>query len=396
MRKLTHEIFLEKANRKHNNFYTYPEEYQGWSIPIKIICPKHGEFSQEPGNHMSRSGCQKCSVDRKTKTKDKFEEDAKEIHGEKYKYHLVEYKTAHTPIKIWCPIHGEFEQTPNAHLAGKGCDDCGGSKLKTTAKFIQEANDVHDYFYTYPFADYKNAFTPIKICCPIHGEFEQPPHSHLTGYGCGTCGGTKLKTLEEFIEEAELVHDKKYTYPLAEYKGGHVPIKICCPKHGEFEQPPSSHLAGHGCPKCITSRGEIKILGILKKLSIKNKPQYKNETCRGKKWLLPFDFGILDDDGNVLGLIEYQGVQHFRPIYFGKGMTKEAAERSFNDLQITDKIKKEWCKKNKIPLLCLRYDEDKDLRKNLEKFLKKCFKKSFLKRLKDSLKNIKIFFKKIF
>ena len=27
-------------------------------------------------------------------------------------------------------------------------------------------------------------------------------------------------------------------------------IKIACPKHGIFEQQPSNHLTGNGCPKC--------------------------------------------------------------------------------------------------------------------------------------------------
>ena len=49
-------------------------------------------------------------------TKEDFIERAKLFHNNKYDYSLVEYKNARTKIKIICPIHGIFEQTPDNHL----------------------------------------------------------------------------------------------------------------------------------------------------------------------------------------------------------------------------------------------------------------------------------------
>ena len=45
-----------------------------------------------------------------------FIQKAKSVHGNKYDYSLVEYVNSATKIKIICPIHGIFEQTPNNHL----------------------------------------------------------------------------------------------------------------------------------------------------------------------------------------------------------------------------------------------------------------------------------------
>lgn len=53
-----------------------------------------------------------------------FIQKAKEVHGDKYDYSLVEYKNSSTKIKIICPKHGVFEQTPNNHLSGCGCLSC--------------------------------------------------------------------------------------------------------------------------------------------------------------------------------------------------------------------------------------------------------------------------------
>lgn len=52
--------FLEVANRVHNNFYEYPEEYVLNTVKINIKCPKHGIFKQTPDNHKAGHGCRIC------------------------------------------------------------------------------------------------------------------------------------------------------------------------------------------------------------------------------------------------------------------------------------------------------------------------------------------------
>ena len=59
------------------------------------------------------------------------------------------------------------------------------------------------------------------------------------------------KTTTQFIVEAHSVHGEKYDYSEVKYVNTHVPVKIRCMEcGGVFLQEPSSHLAGHGCPKC--------------------------------------------------------------------------------------------------------------------------------------------------
>ena len=47
-----------------------------------------------------------------------FIEKAKKVHGDKYDYSKVNYINAKTKICIICPVHGEFLQEPNNHLIG--------------------------------------------------------------------------------------------------------------------------------------------------------------------------------------------------------------------------------------------------------------------------------------
>lgn len=84
---------------------------------------------------------------------------------------------------------------------------------------------------------------------------------------------TKLKTREQFIEEAKKVQGDKYDYSKVEYINNVTKVCIICPKHGEFWQLPKQHLRGQGCPKCGLERIAEKIRGR----KINHKPRLKHE-----------------------------------------------------------------------------------------------------------------------
>lgn len=113
-----------------------------------------------------------------------FIEKAKEIHGDKYDYSLVDYKSNKENVKIICPKHGIFEQWPNTHLRGWGCD-C--SKKSSTDDFIKKSIEIHENIYDYSLVEYKGHKKKIKIICPVHGVFTQTPCNHLNGHGCYKC-----------------------------------------------------------------------------------------------------------------------------------------------------------------------------------------------------------------
>jgi len=123
---------------------------------------------------------------------EEFIERAKKVHGDKYDYSMVEYVNAHTKVKIICPIHGEFEQMPNPHFNGSGCLKCSGSYKMSTEELISKAKEVHGNKYDYSLVEYKDSKTKIKIKCPIHGVFEQIPRTHLKGTGCMECKKTLI------------------------------------------------------------------------------------------------------------------------------------------------------------------------------------------------------------
>jgi hypothetical protein len=231
---------------------------------IIIICPIHGEFQQNASSHLNGQGCLKCS---RIKMSNRFKMSltgfiikAKRVHLDKYDYSEVAYKNSHIKIKIICPQHGGFFQTPDSHLRGAGCPKC--SHISTSKKladnkqiFIAKANKIHNEKYDYSLVVYENAHKKTDIVCPKHGIFHQEPDSHLHGNGCSICGRDRATEkqkcqLNEFICKANEIHNKKYDYSRVIYKNSHIKIKIICPQHGEFCQTPTSHLRGCGCPIC--------------------------------------------------------------------------------------------------------------------------------------------------
>ena len=125
-------------------------------------------------------------------TTEEFIAKAKAVHGDRYDYSKVEYVGSKTKVCIICKKHGEFLQSPQKHLKGQGCVKCHHKSMAKRyslgkEKFIEKANAVHNGFYGYSEVEYVNGHTKVKIICPIHGIFEQAPSSHLQGHGCPSC-----------------------------------------------------------------------------------------------------------------------------------------------------------------------------------------------------------------
>ena len=135
------EEFIKKARDIHGDKYDYSKvEYVNSSTKVCIICPIHGEFWQTPNQHLMNHGCSKCQYDYigelfRKKT-NKFIEEARQIHGDKYDYSKVVYKNDKTKVCIICPKHGEFWQTPGMHIQGQGCPTCNESQLEMYIRAI--------------------------------------------------------------------------------------------------------------------------------------------------------------------------------------------------------------------------------------------------------------------
>lgn len=112
------EEFIRAARQVHGNKYYYTKvKYKSARQKVEVVCLKHGSFFVTPNNHISKkSGCPKCGVGRMRSTTEDFIRRAREVHGDKYDYSESVYTNTRTKLKIICPKHGEFYQTPKIHL----------------------------------------------------------------------------------------------------------------------------------------------------------------------------------------------------------------------------------------------------------------------------------------
>lgn len=184
--------------------------------------------------------------------KERFVKLANEVHKGKYIYTEVEYKNSRTKVCIICPTHGTFWQNPNSHLQGCGCPKCQTQKRRRTLEeFIERANIVHQGKYKYDKSVYINDRTEMRITCPKHGDFLQKVAYHLNGNGCPKCAvENRTSNKEELIKKASIVHNGKYDYSKVNDCSVNEKVCIICPEHREFWQRMHDHLNGCGCPQC--------------------------------------------------------------------------------------------------------------------------------------------------
>lgn len=232
--------------------------------------------------------------------------------------------------------------------------------MSTTEEFIEKAKKVHGDNYEYNQVIYKGNNIKVKIFCnKCKKYFSQTPRSHLCGKGCKECSKKKrlLKnsmSLSDFIKKARRIHGNKYDYTQTNYINSYTKVKIHCNQcNNDFLQDPHSHLKRKGCPYCKQSKGETRIKVWLDVKKIKYKTQYRFYNCRNKL-PLPFDFYLPDYNT----CIEFQGAQHYFSVMQSNLAKSETIGKiEFVNLQKRDEIKRDYCKKNNIFLLEIKYNE---------------------------------------
>ena len=342
----------------------------------------------------------KVAQSKETKRAEKLKEliaKAKKIHKNKYDYSLSDLTTVREKTTIICPIHGEFQQTWDAHVNAKsGCPKCNGGYRYNNDEWIEEVNRIHKNKYDYSKTHYTKAKENVTIICHQkdelgveHGEFVVRAGNHMAGIGCPKCAGKYVPTTEEWIERAKKVHGDRYDYSKTKYCGSNKMVTITCPKHGDFEQTAYSHLSGNGCPMCnggvsmtqkefidgakrvhngkydydnakyvnAREKGAIKCHrhGIFYQTPEQHLRGQGCPKCKSSK-LENIVIKLLDDNNidyvyqyrlsnNLICdfllekeriIIECQGEQHYVPTFFGGDSNKNMVEKAFKLLQVSD------------------------------------------------------------
>ena len=381
-RKKTTSEFVSDARSVHGDRYDYFDgEYVSAMTKIKIICRKHGHFWQRPNDHLGGKGCSLCgrenTIAKRTSSLHSFIAKAQQVHGNVYDYSRAVYAKARKKLEVICLTHGSFWVAPVNHLsAHSGCPVCAAkarglanrqrltgsthdnfasTRAKRFANWLSSSREIHSDNYDYSKVRYKSNKDKVLIGCKKHGDFFTIPMKHIKGSGCPKCAGEERRLSQvDFIAKAIAVHGERYGYSRVVYKTGTDKVVIDCPEHGLFEQKPSKHLSGRGCPSCCESHGEKAIRVALENKGIGFRREVSFEECvnpeTGKK--LRFDFFI----PRLKMCIEFDGEQHFHARK--RGIFRDV---DVEQIQKRDAIKDEFCRDVGIHLLRIPYSRIKSV-----------------------------------
>lgn len=134
-----------------------------------------------------------------------------------------------------------------------------------------------------------------------------------------------------------------------EYKGYGHPLKMMCSCGNDFEVTVDHFIVGkYKCNECRVKQSAIadKVELWLNKNGVDYVKEKRFDDCVGKfNRTLPFDFYLPAYNACV----EVDGIGHYRPVAFG--VSKQDAEKAYQDRIKNDAIKDEYCKTHNINLL---------------------------------------------
>lgn len=289
------------------------------------------------------------------------------------KYSLIgEYKGSKNLTTFKHNVCGYvWEARPSGVLRLKGCPECqrlGNSTLPEDFPEIFYRKVNKKEFILDDTLPYSGQSNPIRI------KHTKCGNTFITYWGtftsnssCPHCRdyGGRRKSHDNYYKQVREMYGDEYEL-LSRYETALSPVKVRHNKCGnEFNIRAAHFISGHGCSRCNSSTGELLTRRSLNRLNIKFEEQYKFDDCIDKK-PLPFDFAVLSDSGNVVGLIEYDGSQHYQAFsHFG-------GEDKYRKQILHDSIKNSYANNNGYPILRIPYTlSSSELDKEVRKFIAK-------------------------
>lgn len=299
----------------------------------------------------------------KGKTHEQFLNEVKDNFGTEYSI-LTNYINARTKILIRHNIcEEEYERRPDS-VNNITCKTCSRQRY-THENIVKRIKDLVGNEYELK-ERYKAMERPISM---YHSKCDKTWKVNLhhfinNGTRCPVCYGKNIKKdTISFKEEVNELVGNTYLV-IGEYIDTHSNIIM---KHNtdkckhEFKVRPSDFLShGNRCPKCKSSKGEGVIRDWLENNNFSFEEQKK---FKGLEYKSPLSFDFYLECDSLKIAIEFDGIQHYRPVKAFGG------EERFKIQKKRDSLKNEFCIKNNIKLIRIPYLKIKNVDSILAKEL---------------------------
>lgn len=267
----------------------------------------------------------------------------------------TEYKNSKTKLDYICSNGHHTKIAWNMFKRGRRCVKCRNEKTgdRRRLNFDYVRSEFAKMDCKLLSTEYNGSQTLLDYICEC-GEISKITWGNFQqGVRCIKCGHEKTtekrRLAFEYIKKE--FEKEGCTLITDNYINVITPLEYICSCGNKTSSTFVNFKNREGCSFCSSkrSRGELKISKFLENSDVEYISEYKINGCRDKR-PVPFDFAITANN-LILGLIEYDGKQHFEPIDFFGG------EDSLQFVQEHDQIKNKYCEDNNIPLLRIPYTE---------------------------------------
>jgi predicted nucleic acid-binding Zn-ribbon protein len=272
-----------------------------------------------------------------------------------------DYINGRSPVNVSCVVCGHrWAPVGRSLITGHGCPKCGKIIAKETKKWHitheQFLNNIHERLKgkVEVLSEYVSCLKPVNVKCLRCDHAWSPLALYLyKGHGCDKCfrrdkGVLARLTHTQFLERVWQEHADTIEV-MGLYETGKHRIKVRCLQCNWAWNPIARRLFRRGCPRCCFSKGEKKIQRILESNAVSHMCQYTfQDLISPDGGRLRFDFAILS--GNALcHLIEYDGLQHFKPVKYLGGVKRFEVQKR------NDWLKDSYCSSRGIKLVRVPY-----------------------------------------
>ena len=185
---MSHRWTYERAKKfiEDAGYSMVSDEFHTTKDKIWIHCDKHGDKEVKFANFIQSRRCPECSKEHMT-SKRKTIDDARAL-AHRIGCELVStvYHDVKGELIARCPKHGEFPTTYLKMYVGTMCPQC--SYEKKFVDFSTVKDKINKAGYECLDDHYVDENTPIKMKCPIHGNFSQTYARLNQCRGCQKCG----------------------------------------------------------------------------------------------------------------------------------------------------------------------------------------------------------------
>lgn len=369
---------MGKLKYTYDEVKNYIENFDGYKLlddtyinnskKLKIRCPNNHIFEMNFGNFKQGKRCSICKgLKRYTYETIKYFIEIESNSG--CKLISNNYTNYSQDLKIQCKCGKEFttDFSHFLHQNKRQCNTCG-NKLTGESKvysydYIKKKIENKGINLLTKFNQYKNIYQ--KLIGEVDGYKVVFLYNNLVNKNCMPEIFHKSNSHTIYNIKIWLTrNNKNFLIQSKTYNNAkEVLIWKCNICNRIWEANWDNILHGQECPICSSSKGEKKIDLLLQEKGFYYEHQYKFINCKNINELR-FDFYI----PSITLCIEYQGIQHYKPIDFA-GRGKEWADEQFKEIQVRDQIKRDYCKINNINYLEIPYMDFDNIEQILEKEL---------------------------